>query len=163
MLVDRTVLPKIGFRYAFTTAEGRRAAVVAHHDGRRELVLYDRDDPDRARSVLALTEAETRMLAHLLGLPVVVDEVPLLDRDLSAARAARLHAVRIPITEASPGAGRPLEEVAPRTGACVVAVLRDDRTVTAPPADFRLEPGDVVVAVGDTPALESLTGLLVRD
>jgi K+/H+ antiporter YhaU regulatory subunit KhtT len=58
----------------------------------------------------------------------------------------------------SPIAGRSLAELdlRARTGATVLAVQRDQATHPNPDAGFRLEAGDVVVALGDPRALDSL-------
>ncbi|GAA3928754.1 cation:proton antiporter regulatory subunit [Actinomadura viridis] len=163
MLVDRTVLPKIGYMYGFTTAKGQRAAVVAHRDGRRDLVLFDHSAPDRTRHTVALTGGEPGTVAQLLGSPVVIDHVAHLTQDLADAQAPGLQAIRVPIPATSPYAGRALGDLGSRTGACVVAVLRGDRTVTAPPATFGLRHGDAVVAVGDASALAAVRDLLTGD
>ena len=55
MDIERVNLPGIGMRHAFTTERGRRIGVVSHHTGRRDLVVYDADDPDTAVVSVALT------------------------------------------------------------------------------------------------------------
>ncbi|GAA4084750.1 cation:proton antiporter regulatory subunit [Actinomadura miaoliensis] len=164
MLLDRMVLPKVGFLYVFTTADGQRAGVVAHRDGRRDLVLYDPHDPERVRCTVVLTGAEPRTVAELLGLPVVIDHVPHLNRALAGARADGLRAVRIPVPAVSPYDGRTLGDTRAhtRTGASIVAVIRDGRTITSPPSGFRLAHGDAVVAVGDAAATAALRKLLAH-
>ncbi len=46
--VTEVRLPRVGVRHEFTTAEGERIGVLSHRNGRREIVVYDRDDPDRS-------------------------------------------------------------------------------------------------------------------
>ncbi|MGZ5405591.1 MAG: hypothetical protein ACXWDL_13140, partial [Nocardioides sp.] len=46
MEVFETRLPGIGIRYEFTSSANDRLGVVVRRDGRRELVLYDEEDPD---------------------------------------------------------------------------------------------------------------------
>lgn len=65
--VTETRLPGVGVRHEFTTAEGERVAVVSHRGGRREVAVYDRDDPDACTTLLHLTPDDTRTLAELLG------------------------------------------------------------------------------------------------
>lgn len=55
-------------RHEFTTAGGERLALLTHRTGRREIAAYDRDDPDRCRTVLHLTPEDTTALGELLGL-----------------------------------------------------------------------------------------------
>jgi TrkA domain protein len=46
MNVEETPLPGIGIRKEITLATGRRVGVVIHRDGRSELIVSRRDDPD---------------------------------------------------------------------------------------------------------------------
>jgi len=57
----------VGFRHDFTTRRGRQLGVVSHRTGRRDLILYDQDDPDAAQEVVQLSGAESEALGGLLG------------------------------------------------------------------------------------------------
>ena len=103
MNLERTVLLAVGTSYAFTTATGQQAAVIVHGSGRRDLVIYDRDDPDRIPHTLVLDSGEARTVAELLGLPLVMDRVTDLPEALDG-----IDAVRMPVPVGSPYAGRPL-------------------------------------------------------
>jgi TrkA domain protein len=65
--VEETKLPGLGIRYEFLTARGSRVGVIHHRTGRRELLLYDQEDPDTVRNVVALDPDDCRTLAELLG------------------------------------------------------------------------------------------------
>jgi TrkA domain protein len=67
--IGETALPGIGTRFDFVTEAGDRIGVVVHLDGRRELLVYDREDPDACRGLLRLGERDARTLAQLLGGP----------------------------------------------------------------------------------------------
>ena len=56
----------------------------------------------------------------------------------------------------SPAAGRTLSDIAlrPRTGASVVAIVREGRPTVSPGADFLIEAGDVLLIVGDHAAVD---------
>ena len=157
MDLERTVLLAVGTSYAFTTATGQRAAVIVRGSGRRDLIIYDPDDRDQARHTLVLDGSESRTVAELLGLPLVMDRVT----DLPAALDG-VDAVRMPVPIGSPYAGRPLGDTRARsrTGASIVAVLRDDRVITTLTPDFVLQRGDTVVAVGNRPGIGGLRELL---
>lgn len=159
MDLERTVLLAVGTSYAFTTQTGQRAAVIIHGSGRRDLIVYDPDDHDRILYTLVLDGRESRTVAELLGLPLVMDRVT----DLPAALDG-VDAVRMPLPLGSPYAGRPLGDTRARsrTGASIVAVLRDGRLITTLTPDFVLQRGDMIVAVGDRSAIDSLRGLLVK-
>ncbi|MDP8942599.1 MAG: hypothetical protein M3N16_00515 [Actinomycetota bacterium] len=63
--VQRTHLPGVGDRHDFVTEAGDRIGIVSHRDGHRELIVYDREDPDRCGLVVRLSEDEVRCLSEL--------------------------------------------------------------------------------------------------
>jgi TrkA domain protein len=65
--VEETPLPGIGYRYDFTTADGQRLGVLVHRSGRRELLVYRRDDPDECAQTIDLGRDDARTMAELLG------------------------------------------------------------------------------------------------
>ncbi|WP_250032810.1 hypothetical protein [Paractinoplanes maris] len=68
--VETEPLPGSAVSYTLTTAEGKRVGVVAHLNGRRDVISYDRDDVDRVAHNMVLTETEAQAVAQMLGLPV---------------------------------------------------------------------------------------------
>lgn len=156
MDLERTPLLGVGMSYAFTTAAGQRAAVIIHVDGRREIVLYDTTDRERVQHTLVLAGMEPRTVAELLGSPLITDHLGELIPALDGVETARL---RIPAQ--SPFHGRPLGDTRARTrtGASIVAVVRDDRVIPSPGPDFVLRPGDSLVSVGDSASLVKLREL----
>jgi TrkA domain protein len=151
--VTETQLPGVGIRYDFTTSGGDLVGVLCHHSGRREIVVYDRDDPDRAHSVLQLSSAETRTLAETLGASQVREALGAIQQ-----RIEGLVLEWIEVDERSPMAGRSIGDghLRARTGASVVAIIRGAESVPAPGPEAVLQPGDVVVAIGAPDALEAL-------
>jgi TrkA domain protein len=159
MELDRTALPGTGVAYSLATDEGQRIGVVAHLSGRRDLISYDPEDRDRVLHTVALNETEARTVAQLLDLPVFVDQVNELARGLDGVEA-----VRIPIPAESPYCGRPLGDTRARTrtGASIVAVVRDGQVIPSPAPDFEFRHGDAVVAVGDDAAVTALRDILIK-
>jgi TrkA domain protein len=145
MDVERTSLPGIGLRHVFTTARGRQIGVVSHHTDRRDLVVYDKEDPDACVASVALSGAEANALAELLGTGRVVERLADLHRQVEG-----LVTEQIPITAGSPFAGRTLGDTRARTrtGASVVAVVRDGQVIASPGPDFAFRSDDIVVVVG---------------
>lgn len=143
--VEETPLPGIGVRQELVTASGRRVGVVSRRDGRRELVLYDIEDPDACSEVIPLTDDEANALAEVLGAPRVVERLASLQE-----QAASLLTEQVTIARGSPYDGRPLSETRARTrtGASIVAVLRGGDVLASPGPDFRFAAGDTVVVVG---------------
>jgi TrkA domain protein len=144
--VEQVALPGIGLRHEFTTQSGRRIGVVSHRTGRRDLVIYDRHDRDRACEAVQLNDAEADALAELLGAPRIVQRLNALHREVEG-----LVSVQLPISGDSPYAGRPMSDarVRTRTGASIVAIVRAGQVVASPGPDFVFARGDVVVVVGD--------------
>lgn len=159
MELDRTALPGTGVAYALATAEGQRIGVVAHLSGRRDLLSYDPEDREQVRHTVVLSGTEARTVAHLLDLPVFVDQVTELTRGLDGVET-----VRIPIAAGSPYQGRRLADTRARTrtGASIVAVVRRGKTIPSPTPDFEFRAGDAVVAVGDDAATAALRKLLIN-
>jgi TrkA domain protein len=67
MDIQETALPGVGLRHEFTACAGRNLGVVSYRTGRRDLLLYDPDDPDTCHEVIRLTHEEADALADLLG------------------------------------------------------------------------------------------------
>jgi K+/H+ antiporter YhaU regulatory subunit KhtT len=134
MDIERVNLPGIGMRHSFTTGRDRRLGVVSHHTGRRDLVVYDKDDPDSAVVSVALTPAEANALAELLGTARLVERLAELNRQVegwSPSRSRWSRARRTPTGRSATPAART------RTGASIVAVVRDRQVFASPRPDFR--------------------------
>lgn len=155
--LEETELPGLGVRHDFACRSGERVGVVSRHGGRRELVLYDRRDPDAVAASVTLTPDESGALADLLGGSSITARV--------AHRQQRVEGLAIDWLEIEPGspfAGRTIAdaEVRTRTGVSIVAVLRDGTAVPSPPPDFRFLTGDVAVVVGTAAGIEAAAALL---
>ncbi|CAO5254838.1 cation:proton antiporter regulatory subunit [Frankia sp. AgKG'84/4] len=157
MDIEETALPGIGLRHDFQTRSGRRIGVVSRHHGRRDLVLYDAEDSDAVRECVTLTAEESDALSELLGAPHIVEKLA----DISSAFAG-LVGEQIAIDADSPYAGRPLgdTQARTRTGASIVAVVRDHVVHASPRPDFRFDAGDIVVVVGTPENTASVAALL---
>jgi TrkA domain protein len=155
--ITETPLPGVGVRYEFTSGDGDTVGVICHHGGRRDVVVYASDDPDRARSVLSLGADDSRTLSELLGANKVSEAMQAMEQKIEGLALDWLE-----VTASSSLAGRTLAdgELRSRTGASIVAVIRGDTTEPAPGPDFVLEAGDVAVAVGSPEALEQLRNAL---
>ena len=157
MEVEQTALPGIGLRHDFTTRKGQRVGVVSHRTGRRDLVIYDADDPDAVCHVVKLNDEEADALAELLGAARLVEHL--------AALTQRIEGLAIdwlPIRPGSPYAGRAIADTQARsrTGVSIVAIVRGDGAIPAPAPDAVLEPGDTLVVVGTAQGVKELSKLL---
>jgi TrkA domain protein len=145
MDVTEVNLPGVGLRYEFDIAQGDRLGVVARRSGDFEVVLYGRDDPDQAYPVFRLKEDEAEALAQILGAPRIAERFADLTREVPGLRAGRAE-----VRRASPYADRPLGDTKARTrtGASIVAIVRDEQVLASPGPEEILRAGDVLVVIG---------------
>jgi K+:H+ antiporter subunit KhtT len=156
MDIQETALPGVGLRHDFTTRAGRQLGVVTHRTGRRDLLVYDRSDPDRCQEVIQLTDDEADALAELLGAARLVEHL---------ARLQQVEGLAIDWLEIR--AGSPYDggtigdtQARSRTGVSIVAILRGDRAIPAPSPQERLAAGDTLVVVGTAQGVKALSDLL---
>ena len=145
MTVYETDVPGIGKKFELDLAGKARAVVVLHHDGRVE--VFRRESPDAdSEKVFDLTNRQANRLGSILEgayFESVASEelsVPLGDAIIEW----------VDIDGDSPVAGQTLAESDLRnvSGVSVLAVQRGSETIPNPDADFRIEPGDILVALG---------------
>ncbi len=149
-------LPGVGVRHEFTTAGGERVAVVLHRTGRRELLVYDRDDPDACSTLLHLSGTDARTLAEVLGASQVTEAVT----EVQRIEGLAIDWVTVPAGAKVLGATIAEGQFRTRTGASIVAVTHGDTTTPAPGPEHRFSEGEVVVAVGTPEGLAQLRTLL---
>lgn len=155
--VRETNLPGIGVKHDFTTDDGRDVGVLVHRDGRRDIVVYDADDPDTCSAQISFSAPDTRTLSELLGASRVTEAIGAVTQEIEG-----LGIEWIPIASSSPAVGVSIADGAYRTktGASIVAVIRGDEPHPAPDPDFRIADGDTVVAAGTSDGLAALTDLI---
>ena len=157
--VTETDLPGVGIRFELQTDAGRCVGVVAHQTGRRDLVVYDERDVDRACESVELSEDEGHTLGEMLGGSPVLEHL-----DDAVHRLEDLVISWVTISPKSPLAGLTLAEATlrTRTGAGIVALVSDSGSIPIPAGTERLEPGDTAVVVGVPSAVKAATRLLTR-
>ena len=163
--IQQTALPGVGVRYELTTRAGTRLGVVAHRHGRRDLLVYDRADPDAARESVPLSDAESTALAALLH---PSGATPASREAAGPSASGRGHPVGrfavdwVLVPQGSPWAGRSIATAGVRsiTGVSIVAVLRNDAAFPSPGPDFCLQAGDTALVVGTPDGVGALVELL---
>ncbi len=157
MDIEETRLPGVGLRHDLSTRTGQRIGVVSQVNGERELVLYDKHDPDACRAVLHLGVEEASLLAELLGAPRVSERLARLREQV-----AGITTDGIALTADSPYAGRTLgdAQIRSRTGASVVAVARHGEVTPSPTPSFRFMAGDKVIVVGTDDGVAAVARIL---
>ncbi|HEY2044636.1 MAG TPA: TrkA C-terminal domain-containing protein [Jatrophihabitans sp.] len=150
-------LPGIGICQELELRSGRRIGIVTRRDGLRDLVIYDAEDPDAARDQVELSEDEAGAVAEILGATQLVVQLSALQR-----QATGLHVEQLPIPANSPFAGRTLgdTQTRTRTGASIVAVIRQGSATPSPGPEFGLQSEDLVVVVGTEEAIDQVAAIL---
>lgn len=156
-VVRETKLPGVGVRHEFTTEEGNDVGVIVHHDGRREILLYDVVDPDACTSVVNLSEHDTQTLAEILGVSHVTETVAEIRQEIDGLS---IEWIEIPASSDLVGTSIGDGQFRTKTGASIVAIMRASQPVPAPGPEFVLDAGDVAVAVGTHQGLASLRTML---
>jgi len=150
------VLPGIGVCQEVDLKIGRRLGIVTRRNGLRDIVVYD-DDGEGAAATVSLTDDEANALAEILGAPQLTIRLAALQQ-----QADGLVTEQLPIPTSSPFAGRPLgaTQARTRTGASIVAVLRQGAALASPGPDFPLQAGDLVVTVGTRDGVDQVARIL---
>jgi TrkA domain protein len=157
--VRETKLPGVGVRHEFTTEDGDDIGVIVYHDGRREVLVYDSDDPDACSTMMTLSAADTRTMSELLGASRVTEAVTAVQQEIEG-----LAIEWIELDPTSPASGATIGDgmYRTKTGSSIVAVIRDGQSIPAPGPEFGLLAGDVVVAVGTAEGLATMRELIRR-
>ncbi|MGF1598955.1 MAG: cation:proton antiporter regulatory subunit [Acidimicrobiales bacterium] len=155
--MSETQLPGVGVRYEFTTDDGDRVGVILHRGGRRELLVYDADDPDVCTTVMSLSAEDTRTLAELLGATRVSEVTAAVQQEIEGLSIDWL---RVP--SGSGFVGKTIADgmIRTTTGVSIVAVIRGGDTFAAPEPEFVFAAGDVAVAVGTPAGLDEVRSML---
>ncbi|MFR9798575.1 cation:proton antiporter regulatory subunit [Streptomyces sp. MS06] len=157
MDVNEVLLPGVGLRYEFDSRAGERIGVVALRSGGFDLMVYESTDPDEARTVLQLTGEEADTLAEIMGAPRIAERFADLTREVPG-----LNAGQVEVRAEGPFADRPLGETRARTrtGASIVAVVRDTEVIPSPGPTEVLRAGDVLVVIGTHDGISAVEQLI---
>ena len=155
--VIETQLPGVGVRHEFAAVSGDRVAVLSHRGGRREILIYDRNDPDKCSTVLHLNRDETATLSELLGSAQVSQSLTAVEQHIEGLA---IDWVTIPDGSSMVSQTIASSGVRGRTGASIVALLRGKTTIAAPGPDEKLAARDIAVVVGTPEGLAELRSLL---
>ncbi len=108
-------------------------------------MLYGRDDPDEARPVFHLTDEEADTVAQILGAPRIAERLTELTREVPGLEAGQIH-----IRPGSPFVDHPLGDThaRTRTGASIVAIVRNEDVLASPGPAEMLRARDVLIVIG---------------
>ncbi len=155
--VDETLLPGVGMRYDFDGRFGKRVGVITHRDGRRELFVSLKEDPDACAQSIVLAEDEAEVVSDLMGGSTVTRRMGQSMQDIEGLAMDWL-----PLAGTTPFDGKPLGStmMRTRTGASIVAIIRGGGAIPAPGPEFVLHAGDTVVVVGTAEGVTHAARLL---
>lgn len=155
--IQETLLPGVGVRHDFVTKAGERIGMISHRTGRRDLLVYDRTDPDACQVVVRLEEQDSRILADLLGASHVTERLTKLQQSVEG-----LTIDWVPIASSWAYAGKMIQDTQLRaqTGVTIIAIIRDEQTIPAPGPDFQLQAGDTAVVIGTAEGIQKAFALL---
>ncbi len=159
MEVKEVLLPGVGLRYEFDNSDGERIGVIAKRTGDFEVVLYAADDLDAAQRLFRLTEGEADALAQILGAPRIAERFADLTREVPG-----LEAGQVSVRPGSPYADRPLGDTHGRTrsGASIVAIVREEEVLPSPSPAEPLRAGDVLVVIGTAEGIKMVTRIIEK-
>ena len=159
MDVKEVLLPGVGLRYEFTSHKGDRIGIIARRGGDFDVVVYGPDDPDQARPVFRLTDEEAETVAQILGAPRIAERFTELTREVPGLEAGQIHVV-----PQGPFVDRPLGDTRARTrtGASIVAIVRDEDVLASPgPAEI-LRAGDVLIVIGTDEGIAAVEQIIEK-
>lgn len=157
-VVRESDLIGIGKKFQIETEAGDNMVVVIHDDGRRELYRHD-DDDNETRCVMTLSDEESRQLAGIIGglsyKPKALETIEVALDDL------RIEWYKVEAT--SDGVNKTIGELGVRqkTGASIIAAIKDSETKINPGPEYMIEPGATLVIAGKAKHIKLLKELLV--
>jgi TrkA domain protein len=158
MDINETPLPGIGVRYEFTSESGDHVGVVVRRDGKRDVALYDRQDPDSCRGTMELSEGDASKLAELLGGTNITARLESLRH---MVEGLAIEWVTMPSSGGLTGKTIGDGHIRTTTSASVVAVIRNDDGIPGPGPDFSLLAGDTVLVMGGDDAVGKARAILI--
>lgn len=141
--IRETKLPGVGIAFDFRTHAGDHVGVISRLSGRREVIVFDRHDPDAVATRIELSGGESAALAELLGGTRITAQLAALSAEIEGLFVdwLPLPSSFVPVTIAA-------TEMRTRTGASVIAVIRGGDAIPAPGPETELHADDTVVLVG---------------
>ena len=148
MPVREVELPGVGKKYTLNTQSKDQVVVVLHRTGKREIYRFAADQ-SAPEEVIDLTAEEAQLLGGILS-QTYFQAVPDSSRELVMKELA---IDWLPLPDGHSITGKSIREMAvrERTGASVIAILREGQTVINPEPGEIFQSGDTVMIIGSEP------------
>lgn len=160
MQVEETVLPGLGKRVTFRQLKGAPAiSIVIFDDGRKEVYV----DPDRLDPLVLKLDAEE---SRLIGQAIVTEWRPRTIIDyISRSFQGGMAMDQFTISPESAIVGLTVLDTNLRsaTGASIIALVKNGKTLYNPPPSTVIGPGDVVVVIGDEDQLAKARRIIIGE
>ena len=144
-------------RYEFTAEGGDHVGVIVRRDGKRDIALYDRIDPDSCRGTVELSESDAGKMAELLGGTQITAR---LDELKHTVEGLAIEWITMPASGGLTGKRIADGQIRTHTSASVVAVIRGDHAIPGPEPSFTFEVGDTVLIMGSDAAVDRARAIL---
>lgn len=139
-------LPGVGKKFALSTHEGDRITVIIHNTGHREIYHFKKGE-DYPFFAVRLDDQEARKLGAILGgayfqpavaesMEMVLDQLTVEWFKVPPSSSLASHSIRDSAVRA-------------RTGASIIAILRDGKAQPNPQPSDVIQAGDTLMVVGD--------------
>ena len=147
MYVKEGELPGIGKKYTIKTEAGDTIVVVIHYTGKREIYYFE-NGSEEPTAVIELTDEEARTLGTIL---VGALFQPTSDEEKIGFLMKHLVFEWVKVPENSFLANKTIKEldIRKKWGVIIVAIIRDDNVIVSPSPLFKIEPGDILIVVGN--------------
>lgn len=156
MTVYESDLPGVGKKFEVEIDDDVRLVVVTHNTGKRE--VFRRAGDADAEKLFELSDRLARQIGTILEgayfQPVAAESTETMLGDDTLFEW-------VAVAAGSELVDRTLDELdfRERTGAAVVAIERDDETLSAPGADTTVRAGDTLVVIGEAAACDAVERL----
>ncbi|GHE43405.1 cation:proton antiporter regulatory subunit [Sphingobacterium griseoflavum] len=157
-IVRESELIGIGKKYQIETEAGDNMVVVIHDDGRRELYRSE-DDDNETHCVMTLSDDESRQVAGIIGglyyKPKALETMELALDDL------RIEWYKVGAS--NDGVHKSIGElgVRQRTGASIIAAIREEETIINPGPEYIITPDTTLVVAGKKQNIKLLKEILI--
>lgn len=157
-IVRESDLIGIGKKYQIETEAGDNMIIVIHDDGKRELYRSESEDSE-THCVMTLSDEESRQVAGIVGglsyKPKALETMEIALDDL------RIEWYKV--GELSDGVNKSIGElgVRQRTGASIIAAIREEETIINPGPEYRIAPGTTLVVAGKKANIKLLKEILI--